>query len=373
MTWLGYHQQSEQFASTAHESLGRGDQAKARESFSKAAELEEQALAVLIPADKPRTFSITAVSAAALWFKASEFAKARAVAEKALSDSSLAPFATEQLRELLAQIAPPHDEPTPARQQVPADRPRYVRWAIAAIALFGLLSAGYYFMHARGWLDERYVTMTGEMRTVKLGDGSVVYLNTRTILRRPAGAGHRQLKMVVGEALFDVTSSPAHPFSVELEDSEISVHGTRFNVYRKPNSDTTISVLQGIVEVRGFGRSRDVPQWTRTVLAGQEIEYRSASLVREPYMTDTEAAVQWRAGRLAVTGATIEEIVQELARYTDQKIIVRDAQVASTRVSVVLNTRDVHDALRRLSELAPLDVQDGSGTITIDHAGANPQ
>jgi len=91
-------------AARAHAELRRGASAEAESFFAQAAEAEEQALAQLIPADKPRTFGITAVSAVALWYKARELQRAESLAHSVLSKPSLPTFASDQLKGLLQAI-----------------------------------------------------------------------------------------------------------------------------------------------------------------------------------------------------------------------------------------------------------------------------
>lgn len=101
MTWSEHHKESEELASSAHELLRLGDAEKAQENFLKAAEAEYLALRSLKPSDKPRTFSITAVSVTALWFKAGKISRAQSFAREVLEIPYLLPFAVDQLNEFL--------------------------------------------------------------------------------------------------------------------------------------------------------------------------------------------------------------------------------------------------------------------------------
>jgi len=103
MTWLTFHRQSEALAQNAHESLRAGDIDEAGRLFSQAAELERQALDSLAP-DKSKTRGITAVSAAALLYKAGEFERACQLAYSQLGDITLAEFARFQLEELVQTV-----------------------------------------------------------------------------------------------------------------------------------------------------------------------------------------------------------------------------------------------------------------------------
>ena len=104
MSWLTHHQTSEEAASDAHAARRRGDDALATNLFADAAKAELLALKHLSLAEKPRTFGVTAVSAAALLYKAEQPREAEQLAHSMLGQPGLPDFATDQLREILQSI-----------------------------------------------------------------------------------------------------------------------------------------------------------------------------------------------------------------------------------------------------------------------------
>ena len=90
-------------AEAAHDAFRRGDIEQGKLLFRQAADLEAQALAALDPT-KVRTLGITAVSTAALWYKAGEFQEAARAAHSASVIPSLPSFAMEELRSLLQAV-----------------------------------------------------------------------------------------------------------------------------------------------------------------------------------------------------------------------------------------------------------------------------
>lgn len=104
MTWLEQHQKSEHAASDAHAARRRGDNVRADSLFKKAARAELEALKHVSLEQKPRTFGITAVSCAALLYKAALPSEAELFAHSMLSRQGLPDFATDQLREILQSI-----------------------------------------------------------------------------------------------------------------------------------------------------------------------------------------------------------------------------------------------------------------------------
>jgi transmembrane sensor len=240
-------------------------------------------------------------------------------------------------------------------------------WAIAASLLAVVVLGGYFAQSRHMFGGESYATRKGEMRTVKFQDDSVAYLNTQTEVRWVGDEDDRRVELAEGEALFDVVHDAAHPFRVMLGNSEIRVLGTRFNVYRKPNGNTTVTVLEGSVEVRGFGNG-SVPEWTRTLDANDQIDYGALGLLNEPHVTRAQDSVRWRTGNYIFENQPLETVLDELTRYTDQRIVIRDPRIASLRVGGALSTRDVRAALRRLQGMEPkIDVKENNNTFTLDY------
>ncbi len=83
-------------------------------------------------------------------------------------------------------------------------------------------------------------------------------------------------------------------------------------------------------------------------------------------MPSTRAAnaVRWREGYLEIEDQPLAAVLDELTRYTDQRIVIRDPCVARFRVGGVVSVRDVRSALARLEKVAPLRVEEHDGRFT---------
>jgi transmembrane sensor len=240
---------------------------------------------------------------------------------------------------------------------------------LAASAVIGLVSGGIY-LEKRGMFGTAHSTGIGENSTVKFNEGSVAYLNTRTHLRWLGSGDDRRVELISGEALFDVVHDESRPFSVVLDGSEIRVLGTRFNVYRKDTGDVVVTVLEGTVEVRGFGQGAARPEWVRRVRANEQIAYRSIGLLSEPHATDAQLAVTWRSGvlQLPEEGVALTAVLDELNRYTEKRILIRDPRLATVgAVSGQFSTRNVKSALQKLQTVAPIEIHESDGVYTLDY------
>ncbi len=103
MRWSENHSLSERLAAQAQGALREGDNELARDLYSQAAQAEANALSA-VDKSKMRTLGVTAVSAAALWYKAGNFRNAESLAHKCLGSYELPSFASGQLKEILEQI-----------------------------------------------------------------------------------------------------------------------------------------------------------------------------------------------------------------------------------------------------------------------------
>jgi hypothetical protein len=100
VSWDHHHSASEKLAIDAQMASRAGDLSRAEDLYRRAA-TEETAAFDALEKDKHRTRGITAVSAAALWYKAHDYTSAEQLAHRSLADGNLPGFAQVQLRNLL--------------------------------------------------------------------------------------------------------------------------------------------------------------------------------------------------------------------------------------------------------------------------------
>jgi transmembrane sensor len=255
--------------------------------------------------------------------------------------------------------------PLPAEAQ---EEPRRRPWlaALAASALLAIVAAGWVFLPQSGVMSETFVTETGKVRTVTFEDGSVAYMNTRTQLQWLGGGSTRRVALIEGEALFDVMHDEKRPFQVVLDNSEIQVRGTRFNVYRKKSGEVVVTVLEGTVDVQEFGENSASPAWKRELHADERIVYRPIGLIQDVHRTEARDAVKWRDGVLQPVDEPLEDVLEELTRYTDTRIVIRDPRIARTLIGGALSTRDVRASLEQITAAeSKIQMREEGGQFTL--------
>src|SRR3546814_2056524 len=91
---------------------------------------------------------------------------------------------------------------------------------------------------------------SSDLRNVTLADGSVVTLNKNSELSYPRRfTGSSRTVSLQGEAFFDVETDREKPFVISVNDVEVEVTGTSFNI-KSREEVTEVIVESGSVRVR---------------------------------------------------------------------------------------------------------------------------
>lgn len=184
----------------------------------------------------------------------------------------------------------------------------------------------------RGPARRRFVTQLGEVLRVPLEDGSVVTLNSDSVVAVAYSAARRRVKLLRGEALFDVAKDAARPFVVDALRASVTAVGTSFTVQRTPQQGVEVMVREGAVVfaplLAGVG-ARPVRLAADTVATASVAD---AVRVRTLDASDVQRRLAWQEGMLSFDGDTLAQAAAEFARYSHTRIVIRDPSVATRRV-----------------------------------------
>jgi transmembrane sensor len=265
-------------------------------------------------------------------------------------------------------------EPYP-EHDLGAVRRTALRAAAAAVALLAL-GVGILWMRA-GNETQTLATAVGQQRNVTLADGSVITLNTNSIVETDLTRGFRQIYLRKGEAHFQVAHDRSRPFLVHAGDAVVRAVGTEFEVRVRPDQHVDIMVNEGRVEVQAAapGAGPDLsgaPDRAGTPLralrAGERLSTASVDYSVEqvsPARLSSEMA--WREGAIVFDGQPLAAAIAEIERYTDARIMVSDPGVAALKVGGRFRTDDVQGFFAGLQSALPVTVRRAAdGVIYID-------
>jgi transmembrane sensor len=205
--------------------------------------------------------------------------------------------------------------------------------------------------------SQLYRTEVGQRASVTLSDGTLVTLNTNTLIRAHETFRRRNVDLIRGEAYFQVAKNPARPFVVTSEGKTVTALGTKFAVRADPAS-LTVTLLQG--KVRVATRSR----WPMDPRLSTDLE-PGVRLVAEdgrPWIivpANMSTAISWTRGKLVFMEARLSDIVAELNRYSSKRIVLTDPVVANERLSGSFTAGDTDGAVQAIVRygLARVSVQ----------------
>lgn len=204
---------------------------------------------------------------------------------------------------------------------------------------------------------EVYTTAAGEQKTLLLGDGTQIHMNTRSRLVVQISRTKRFVNFVEGEALFEVARHPDRPFYIDTGNGRVRVLGTKFNVFKKPSHQVTVTVVSGEVEVADELDTEYVGEnWRRNLVSGQQMAYRDEGIVAEVSPANVEAATNWRRSVAVFDDLPLVDVIAELNRYSSRKIVLLDPSLQDMRIGGVFKLTDIPLAVRSLEAAAPVKV-----------------
>jgi transmembrane sensor len=186
-----------------------------------------------------------------------------------------------------------------------------------------------------------YSTGVGEQKSVVLADGTKVLLNTDSSIQASYSPQQREVHLLQGEAYFEVAHNAARPFLVYAGANVVRAVGTAFAVHLK-KQDVEVVVTDGTVEISALANTGDAaaakPRSSPIVRladikAGQSAafnqEVESIQSIQEP---EIQRRLSWREGVLTFSGEPLEQVVDEVSRYTPVTIVISDPAIRKIRI-----------------------------------------
>ena len=229
-----------------------------------------------------------------------------------------------------------------------------------------------------GTVPVSYRTAVGERQTVMLADGSVVTLNTDTVLSVVVTATDRRLQLNQGEAYFDVARDSQRPFSVAAGNGIVQAIGTAFNIrYREEQVFVTVykgevKVQPGIVGEATPGSGNGSLNEEKSVVAehilseGEQIRYGGKGLrVAKLEMPVLDRATSWRDDKLIFDGQSLAAIVDEIQFYIPDRIVIADKGITDLTAGGVFDIDSAESILAALETALPVRVIRRPGIIIL--------
>jgi transmembrane sensor len=264
---------------------------------------------------------------------------------------------------------------SPAQAAASADRrgarqsPGRLAWAAAAVLLIGvglvLFTLG---------APQKFRTALGEQRSVLLADGSRVTLNTASTIEVISQRGRREVRLVQGEALFEVAHEATRPFVVRAGNALLRDVGTQFNVDMRSNG-TAVTVVEGQVAVdstaasgsaaaqAGYGAADTAEPLI--LRANDRVVVSPAGVGAPQHGVNAAASVAWTQRRLVFERRPLSEVAEEFNRYNKERIDIDSAELKRQEVTGVFEAKDPASFVAFLSGIPGVEIQKGPKGIHV--------
>jgi transmembrane sensor len=234
-------------------------------------------------------------------------------------------------------------------------------------------------------------TVVGEQSSFTLQDGSVVFLNTNSMVRVGWLPAERHFELVRGEARFKVARDPSRPFTVATATAAVRALGTVFNVRAEPLS-TQVAVLEGQVEVTAapsrepasgasvsaneVSTAVQSPAMERVRLAAGERAAVTPRGIQTNAGPPIESVLAWTQRRLVFQDQPLDAVIQEFNRYRTHPLVLDDPALAALRISGVFDLNDPESLIAYLGTYETVQVDrrsDGSQHLFRGSAGVDAE
>lgn len=206
-------------------------------------------------------------------------------------------------------------------------------------------------------MEADYRTATAQRETIHTRDGSAVDLAGASAISIDIGRAERRVRLLKGEAFFDVARDNTRPFVVDAAGVEVTVLGTAFNVLVTSES-TTIALLHGSVRAMPATSTARGDAATIVLEPGQKITIWHGTGATYVAPITAEEIGAWREGLVFLDDLPFSEAAEIIERYHPAWISVPDDVLATRRVSGMIDLTEPEAALALLAGLFGAQVRE---------------
>lgn len=239
-------------------------------------------------------------------------------------------------------------------------------WIRIAAALLLLIASGLvinYFISKNQEIQFQALTNT---LSVSLPDGSKVTLNKNSSLAYAPSFGEVSRKVTLkGEAFFEIERNPLKPFIISVNNTEVEVLGTSFNVQAYDEfAMVEVIVATGVVKFKALEKQQEI-----TLHAGEKGVYSSETKQMISKVNDDTNFLSWSTQKIVFEETDLRSVIKTLNKTYQCNIIIATEILPSCVVTVSFDHQTLDAVLQVLKTTLNLTYQINSNRIEIVSAG----
>ncbi|WP_345948955.1 FecR family protein [Mucilaginibacter sp. PAMB04274] len=247
--------------------------------------------------------------------------------------------------------------------------------AAAVIALIGLAGTLYWQLNQNAVIPLKIASTKGGIKKIYLPDHTIVWLKGNSSLQFPAKFSNSTRNVSLqGEALFEVTKDPKHPFIIKAGQFETKVLGTSFNIQENSlNKSFKLIVLTGKVMVssaKGHFAKKS------TVIVTPEKEYESRDVTKPPVISATIAdhktqVISGTEYQMEFDNAKFAFVRKRIEQKFNVKIETGEEDYMNCNLSANVTDQSLENTLKVMCAVMSANYQIKDNIVTITGGGCN--
>lgn len=239
---------------------------------------------------------------------------------------------------------------------------QFVRWlvppiSIAAVWWFAVLLIFSPNQHLLDkWISD-YHTQTGELLEVSLSDGSRILLDTNSAVSVDYDDNDRRIRLHHGQVRFTVARESTRPFDVVVNGLKVRTLGTIFQIAHTDDLSVKVAVQEHAVaasleSVKIAHSSKKMG--VVTIQTGQQLIYQSGSSLSQPEDIPLDRITAWQQQRLVINDQPLNDLITELERYRNGRILIPDEKLKSMHITGVFSLDNPEGVLESVCQILNL-------------------
>lgn len=205
----------------------------------------------------------------------------------------------------------------------------------------------------------------GKKFQLELSDGTLVYLNASSSIKYPVNFltdGPRQV-FLTGEAYFDIARNESNPFIVSVDEVEVKVLGTEFNISAY-SEDGVIDVVlvEGSV---GMNKREHLSGESVELSPGQRGTYQYNTRSIEVDEVNSRLYTAWMHGHLVFRDMTFDNILAKLERHYNVEIENNNTKLGKEVFNASFENVDIEEILSFFNETHEINYEIKNNKISI--------
>lgn len=227
--------------------------------------------------------------------------------------------------------------------------PRLARVGIAACLAF-LIGFGFWYMSNSTPVYMELTTGYGEVKEIKLPDGSHLTLNGHSKVKFEEQWSREENREIwlEGEGYFEVERDEDHPFIVHMKYGDVKVLGTEFNALHRDRVQR-VTLIEGLVKLIAPAHE------ALELLPGEQVTMNAKAWEKE--RVDIEPITAWKNNKMIFKDASIRSIIDKLRWDFNWDIQVMETSILDRRVSTIIQENNPELLLQALAEIYDLNFE----------------